>query len=301
MEFLHAFLNYLKHERNLADNTIEAYQTDLSAFLGFLVRHLNREPSVKSFAELSARDVRAFLAERRRDGLGDASISRLLSAIKSFFRWLERIHGIKNAEVTYLRGPKRPASLPRPLSEPAAKDLIEAANENDKAEPWVSARDAAVLSLLYGAGLRISEALGITGADLPLSEQLRVYGKGGKVRIIPLLPFIKDAVASYLSLCPYRMDAQIPIFRGVRGGALHPRIVQGLVEKLRYQLGLPDSATPHALRHSFATHLLNNGADLRAIQSLLGHASLSTTQVYTGVEASRLQAAHAKAHPRGRG
>lgn len=301
MELLQAFLSYLKHERNLAANTVEAYRSDLSAFLGFLSNHFNRQPSITSFSDLGARDVRAFLAERRRDGLGDASISRLLSAIKSFFRWLERVHGIKNAEVAYLKGPKRPASLPRPLSEPAAQDLIAAANENDEAEPWISARDVAVLSLMYGAGLRISETLGISGADLPIAHQIRITGKGGKVRTLPLLPFIAEAVQTYLNLCPYRMDAQLPIFRGVRGGALHPRLVQGLVQKLRYQLGLPDTATPHALRHSFATHLLNNGADLRAIQTLLGHASLSTTQVYTGVEASRLKAAHAKAHPRGRG
>ena len=298
MDTLAAFTAYLSDERRMAEKTVEAYRSDLAGFFGFLRVRLGEEPTPKALGALRARDIRAHLAQRRRDGLSDASIARLLSSIKALYRWLGRAHDIHNAEVAYLQGPKRPQRLPRPVSIEAAKDLIEEAETDPDAEPWINARDAAVLSLLYGAGLRISEALSLTGADLPAPERLRVRGKGGKVRIVPLIPAVREAIDAYAGLCPYALTKSGALFRGAKGGALNPRIIQGLVQKLRGVLGLPDTATPHALRHAFATHLLAAGADLRAIQTLLGHASLSTTQVYTGVDASRLREVHAAAHPR---
>ncbi len=298
METLAAFTAYLQNERRMAAKTVEAYQSDLAGFFGFLRMHLGEEPVPQRLERLRARDVRAFLAQRRRDGLSDASIARLLSSIKALYRWLGRAHDIENAEIAYLQGPKRPQRLPRPVSVEAAQDLIDEAASDPDAEAWINARDAAVLSLLYGAGLRISEALGLTGADVPAPERLRIAGKGGKVRIVPLIPAVREAIDAYADICPYTLGRSGPLFRGAKGGALNPRIIQGLVQKLRGILGLPDTATPHALRHAFATHLLANGADLRAIQTLLGHASLSTTQVYTGVDAERLRDVHAAAHPR---
>ncbi|MEM6898749.1 MAG: tyrosine recombinase XerC [Pseudomonadota bacterium] len=299
MDILPEFLAHIRDERRMAAKTVEAYGTDLAGFLGFVGEHTERGVTAGSLSKLGARDIRAYLAARRRDGLSDASIARLLSSIKALYRWLDRAHGLANAEVDYLRGPKRAARLPRPVSVDAAKDMIETAEDDPDKAPWVGARDAAVLSLLYGAGLRISEALGLTGADIPLRDRLRVNGKGGKVRILPIIPAVRDAIAEYQRLCPYDLKPKDALFRGVKGGPLNPRLIQGLVQNLRGQLGLPQTATPHALRHAFATHLLANGADLRAIQTLLGHASLSTTQIYTGVDATRLKEVHAAAHPRG--
>jgi len=282
----------------MAAKTVEAYGSDLAGFLGFITGHLGSVPTAKDLSKLKARDVRAFLAARRRDGLSDASIARLLSSIKALYRWLDRAHGLPNAEIAYLQGPSRPARLPRPVSAPAAKDMLETV-ETMADEPWVGARDAAVLALLYGAGLRISEALSLTGADIPAPNLLRITGKGGKVRLVPLIPAVRDAMDAYAEACPFTLTKSGPLFRGVKGGALNPRIVQRAVAVLRGALGLPETATPHALRHAFATHLLAGGADLRAIQTLLGHASLSTTQVYTGVDSVRLRQVHAAAHPRG--
>lgn len=298
MELLPAFLAYLADERRLARKTVDAYGSDLAAFFGFLRGHVGAEPTPKTLASLQARDIRAYLAARRRDGLSDSSIARLLSSIKALFNWLDRVHGLQNAELAYLQGPRRPARLPRPVSVEAAKDMIDEAGTDPDSEPWVNARDAAILSLLYGAGLRISEALALTGADAPAPGRLRVRGKGGKIRLVPLIPAVREAVNAYAKICPYALTDAGALFRGVKGGPLNPRLVQGLVQKLRGLLGLPDTATPHALRHAFATHLLAGGADLRSIQALLGHASLSTTQVYTGVDAARLRAVHAEAHPR---
>ena len=298
METLAAFTAYLTDERRMAEKTVEAYRSDLAGFFGFLNIHLGETPTPRRLGKLRARDVRSFLAQRRRDGLSDASIARLLSSIKALYRWLGRTYDIENAEIAYLQGPKRPQRLPRPVSIEAAKDLIEEAGTDPDSEAWINARDAAVLSLLYGAGLRISEALSLTGADNPTPERLRIAGKGGKVRIVPLIPAVREAVDAYAGLCPYKLGRNDALFRGAKGGALNPRLIQGLVQKLRAVLGLPDTATPHALRHAFATHLLAAGADLRAIQTLLGHTSLSTTQVYTGVDAERLRDVHAAAHPR---
>lgn len=298
MDILPAFLEHLSRERRMAAKTVESYGSDLSFFLAFLRVHMGGEPSLAMLADARARDIRAYLAERRREGLSDASVARILSSIKALYRWLDRAHGVGNAEVGYLQGPRRPQRLPRPVSIDAARDLISEAESEPDQEPWIGARDAAVLSLLYGAGLRISEALSLTGADLPAPERLRIKGKGGKVRLVPLIPAVRDAINSYAEVCPWALTRDNPLFRGAKGGALNPRLIQGVMQKMRAYLGLPDTATPHALRHAFATHLLANGADLRAIQTLLGHASLSTTQVYTGIDATRLREVHAAAHPR---
>lgn len=298
METLAAFLAHITHERRLSPKTALAYGADLSAFFNFLRTHTGEEPAPATLARLRARDIRAHIAARRRDGLSDASIARLLSAIKALFRWLGRAHGVENAEIAYLQGPRRPQRLPRPVSVEAARDMIEEAGCDVDQPAWINARNAAVLSLLYGAGLRISEALAMTGADLPAPERLRVTGKGGKVRIVPLIVPVRAAIDAYADICPYALTRGAALFRGAKGGPLNPRLTQGLVQQLRAVLNLPDTATPHALRHAFATHLLANGADLRAIQTLLGHASLSTTQVYTGVDSTRLREVHALAHPR---
>lgn len=297
MALLDGFLDYVKREQRLADNTVEAYRSDLVEFIGFLRGHLETEPGMRAFAELQARDIRAFLAHRRRDGLADASIARLLSAIKSFYRWLDRAHGVENPEIAFLTGPKRAQRLPRPVSETAAKDLLDQA-EIIQEEPWIAARDVAALSLMYGAGLRISETLDLSGEIKAAPERLRIKGKGGKVRLVPLIPAVRDAITAYAALCPYALNAKTPLFYGARGKRLQAPVLRKQVQILRGALGLTDTATPHALRHSFATHLLKNGADLRAIQTLLGHSSLSTTQVYTGVEAGHLRKVHANAHPR---
>lgn len=290
---------HLREERRFSDNSVAAYERDVAAFLGFLSVHLGGEPNAGNLAELEPRDLRAYLAHRRQgpDALADRSISRALAAIRSFYRYLERRHGVKNARLSLVRGPKLKRSLPRPVSEGAARHLIAEATTSAAGE-WQGARDAALLTLLYAAGLRISEALALTGGDLPLPEVLRVQGKGGKERVVPLLAQARDAVARYVGLCPYAMDEDAPLFRASRGGALSPRMAQALMERLRMALGLPSSATPHALRHAFATHLLANGADLRAIQDLLGHESLSTTQSYTSVEAQKILQAYRRAHPR---
>jgi integrase/recombinase XerC len=292
------FLCHLQNERRLAANTVEAYGSDLAIFLAFLRAHLGREPDAGALGSLRAGDIRAFLAARRREGLTDASIARTLSAIKTLYGWLSRSRGIENAEVRFLRGPKRARRLPRPVSVDAARDLLDEAGGLASAEPWIEARNAAVLCLLYGAGLRISEALSLTGAHLPAPEVLRITGKGGKVRHVPLIRPVREALSLYARLCPYALKRDSALFRGARGGPLSPRIIQRLIEDLRGLLGLPATATPHALRHAFATHLLANGADLRSIQTLLGHASLSTTQIYTAVDTERLRSVFAAAHPR---
>jgi integrase/recombinase XerC len=298
MEILSAFLDHIARERRLAANTVEAYGHDLRSFFDFLEDHLGEPVAIKAFRHLHASDIRAFLAKRRREGLSDTSVARVLSAIKTFYHWLDDHHGMENPEIAFLKGPKRQSRLPRPVSVAAARDMIETV-EASGVEPWVSARDAAVLTLLYGAGLRISEALDLNGDMVPAPERLRIVGKGGKVRLVPLIPAVRRAIDEYARLCPYRLTGETPLFYGVRGKRLQPAIVQRGVQVLRGALGLPETATPHALRHAFATHLLSAGADLRAIQTLLGHASLSTTQVYTGVDSERLRAVHAGAHPRG--
>jgi len=300
-EVLHIFLAHLAGERRLSDKTVEAYQRDLSSFLGFIAEHLEADLNLSHLVDLKAQDFRAYLAARRRGNapLSAASIQRQLSALRTFYRYIERRWDAANAALPLLKGPRAKRPLPKALSIEGAKTLITADSFDDK-DPWIEARNQAVLALCYGAGLRISEALGLTGTDMPLTDRLAMTGKGGKTRIVPILPVIRKAVTRYLELCPHTPPVGEPIFRGTRGGVLHARIIQGEVQKLRNALGLPESATPHALRHSFATHLLAGGGDLRTIQQLLGHASLSTTQRYTDVDAAALIKTHRAAHPRSR-
>lgn len=290
------WLEELSAIRRLSPKTVEAYGRDLDQFMAFLSGHIGGTVDLPDLKALRAADLRAFLAARRRDGVGSHSLARGLSGIKSFFAHLER-NGVMALEaLSVVRTPKRPATLPKALTVTEAKSAIETIEEME-ARAWVAARDAAVVSLCYGAGLRISEALALTRRDLD-GQSLRVTGKGGRVRLVPLITPVRDAIAQYLKLCPFATSADEPLFKGVRGGPLSPRLVQLRLERLRGALGLPASATPHALRHSFATHLLGKGGDLRAIQELLGHASLATTQVYTHVDTDRLLEAYRNAHPR---
>ncbi|MCC5974066.1 MAG: tyrosine recombinase XerC [Rubellimicrobium sp.] len=297
-----ALAGWLDHERALkgaADNTIAAYQSDVLGFLGFLARHCGGAGGVTQIADLALSDMRAWMAHERARGLGARSLARALSAVKGFVRWLAEREGFDPTVALSVRAPRLPARLPRPLAVDAAASLIDTVGLQSET-PWIAARDAAIVTLLYGCGLRISEALSLTGADAPLPEVLRIRGKGGRTRLVPVIPVARSAVAGYLALCPHAFDRHGPLFRGARGGALSPRLVQKAMERARLQLGLPASATPHALRHSFATHLLSAGGDLRAIQELLGHASLSTTQGYTAVDAARLMEVYDNAHPRSR-
>lgn len=292
-----AFLDHLEGQRKSA-RTIEAYGRDLDQLFEFLAGHLGGAVMLSDLQALGPADWRAFLADRRREGAGARTLQRKLSSIRSFFAYARKRWGLENVALSLVEAPKAARRMPRPVSETAARALIADAGEN--AEPWIAARDAAVLSLLYGCGLRISEALALTGRDTALPKTLRVAGKGGKTRIVPVLPAVSEAVARYAALCPFDLEAGAPLFRAKRGGALSPRQVQAAMQRLRSRLGLPDSATPHALRHSFATHLLAHGGDLRAIQDLLGHASLSTTQIYAEIDGAALQRVHAAAHPRAR-
>jgi integrase/recombinase XerC len=294
-----AWRAHLAVERQVAAKTQEAYGRDVRQFVTFLAAHLGAPPSLADLSRLAPRDVRAFLASRRSDGVESRSLARSLSALRQFCRFLDR-RGLARCDAIHLVAtPKIAHSLPRPLPVARARALLDAAADED-GEPWIAARDCAVLTLLYGSGLRISEALGILRKDAPSMDcgSLRVTGKGGKTRLAPVLPVAARAVEAYLRLCPFHLAPDGKLFRGAKGGPLSPRIVQLRIARLRGALGLPDTATPHALRHSFATHLLSAGADLRAIQELLGHASLSTTQIYTEVDQSRLMTIYASAHPR---
>jgi integrase/recombinase XerC len=300
-EAVEDWLAYLTIERQLAARTAEAYARDLSQFLAFLAVHFNRLPDMKQLLALKARDVRAFLAARRGEGIGSRSLARSLSALRMFYKFLERRGYGKNDAIRAVALPKLPHSVPKPLTAPKATALIDGAEitGEDIAE-WVMARDTAVLALLYGSGLRISEALSLKRRDAPVKgrDMLRVTGKGNKTRVVPVLPIVREAVEHYLALCPLKLGSDDPLFVGVRGKQLSPRLIQLKMARARAALGLPETATPHALRHSFATHLLGAGADLRAIQELLGHASLSTTQGYTEVDRAHLLKAYANAHPR---
>lgn len=295
-----AWLDHLGDERRLADNTLVAYERDVRQFLRFLTGHLGNPPALKDLAALRPADFRAFLASRRRSsGTGSRALARGLSGVRSFLTYLERHGHLDAAAIGAIRPPKIPASLPKPLSAPDAGDVVSGTFAMER-EPWIEARTAAVLSLLYGCGLRLSEALSLTGRTAPRAgvKTMRIKGKGGKERIVPVLPVVNEAVDTYLKLCPYPIVPDGPLFLGARGGPLNPRLVQIAMQKLRSALGLPDTATPHALRHSFATHLLAGGGDLRTIQELLGHASLSSTQIYTQIDSATLLAAYDRAHPR---
>lgn len=300
---MQAWLASLAGERRLSPKTTEAYARDLRQFLFFLVEHLGEAPGFAALTELKPLDIRAFLAARRRAGVESRTLMRQLAALRSFARHVEREgHGAISAFAA-VRSPKVAKGLPKPLSPANARALTDVdTRAGDPRDPWILARDAAVLALLYGSGLRIAEALGITRQDAPggAIDSVTVLGKGGKARSVPVIAPIRRAIDTYLALCPYPLAAKGPLFVGARGGPLSPRIIQLATAAMRGALGLPETATPHALRHSFATHLLSRGGELRSIQELLGHASLSTTQIYTQVDATRLMAAYDAAHPRAR-
>jgi integrase/recombinase XerC len=296
---LQAYLGWLGGQRRAAEATVTNYGRDVAGFLGFLTGHLGAEPDRAALAALTQADLRAWLSHLASAGLAAPSRARALSAVRGFFRFLARTGGPENPAAAALASPRRRPPIPRALGQDDARVVTEEISA--EAEPWVAARDAAVAALLYGAGLRIAEALSLTRAEAPLPGKdggLRVRGKGNKERVVPVLPAVREAVAAYLALCPHALGPGDPLFVGVRGGALNQRQVRAAMITLRRALGLPEHATPHALRHSFATHLLEGGADLRAIQDLLGHASLTTTQRYTAVDEARLLAVWSRAHPR---
>ena len=294
------WLAYLGSEKRMSPKTLDAYRRDVGQFLSFLTEHLGRAPGLKTLAKLTPADIRAFMAARRADGLSSRSLMRILAGCRSFARFLERSGKGKVGALSAVRTPKTAKSLPKPLPASAARALTDAdLRAGEARENWVLARDAAVLGLLYGAGLRISEALSLTPKDVAGSpDALTVTGKGNKTRMVPLLPQVMRLISDYIARCPYALPPDGPLFVGARGGPLSPRIVQLAMARLRGALGLPETATPHALRHSFATHLLARGGDLRSIQELLGHASLSTTQIYTAVDSERLLDVYAATHPR---
>ena len=298
------WLEFLSSERRLSPKTCEAYARDVGFFLSFLTEHLGHAPKLADLSKLAPADVRSFLAFRRQKGIEPRTLSRSLAAARSFSRFLEREGRGKSDALSAVRGPKISKTLPRPLDAASARALADPATRAyEEREPWVLARDAAVLSLLYGAGLRIAEALSLKRNEIPevgKGDAITVTGKGNKTRMVPLIAPILQAVADYVAICPFDLPADEALFRGERGGPLSPRIVQLAMERMRGGLGLPDSATPHALRHSFATHLLARGGDLRSIQELLGHASLATTQIYTEVDSTHLLEAYRAVHPRAR-
>jgi len=296
-DLMQGWLTDLGSLRDAADATVDAYGRDLSDFLDFQAQHAGDVIGPAALRALSASDMRAWMAAQRTRGVGSRSLARRLSAVKGFYRWWAEREGFDATAVLSMRAPRHGRRLPRPLSIEGARDMIDTVGQQD-ARDWVAARDVAILTLLYGCGLRRSEALGLDAALVPLGDTLRIRGKGGKEREVPVLPAARAAVARYARLCPHDLRPGTPVFRGIRGGPLNGRLVAKVMEAVRMQLGLPATATPHALRHSFATHLLDAGGDLRAIQDLLGHASLSTTQAYTAVDTARLLEVYGRAHPK---
>jgi len=292
-----SWIDHLRAVNGASRNTLTAYGNDVASFLAFLHQHYGESLGLPRLGELGQSDMRAWMAYERGRGLSSRSLARALSAVKNFMRWLSAKQGFDVTHVLAAKAPKYQRKLPRPLSVEAAQEVIGQVEAQAMA-PWIAARDSAVMTLLYGCGLRVSEALALKGCDAPLPEVLRIRGKGDKERLVPVLPAARKAVDAYLKLCPFPPSRYEPLFRGARGGSLNPRLVAKAMERARMGLGLPASATPHALRHSFATHLLAAGGDLRSIQELLGHASLSTTQVYTAVDSARLMEVYQAAHPR---
>ncbi|MDQ8756444.1 tyrosine recombinase XerC [Sphingosinicella sp. LHD-64] len=288
--------DHLSRERRRSEHTVRAYVATAHRLIAFLSEHLGGSVGIDALLRLRPTDLRAYLTRRRTTGLSNASAARELSAVRGFLAFVAAEQG-REASLPRLRGPKKPRSVPRPISPDEAVSLAEEAGE-DASLPWIAARDEAVLMLLYGSGLRVAEALGLAGAALPLGEALTVTGKRNKTRIVPLLPQVRALIERYLALCPWPLERDQPLFRGARGGPLRGEIVRRAVRKARRSLGLSERTTPHALRHSFATHLLGRGADLRALQELLGHASLSSTQIYTAVDAAHLMDVYRHAHPR---
>lgn len=297
---VNSWQTWLVSERRVSDHTVSAYQSDLFVFLSFLNDHLGGPPDLAQLSGLKASDFRAYLARRSGKGLAKTSTARALSVVRNFFRFLAKRGLAENAAVLSIRSPKTPKSVPKALTIVEAEDLLEAAGDFAN-EPWISARDIALFTMLYGCGLRISEALDLNQSQVPRGETMTVLGKGGKQRLVPVLPAVRKAVEDYIARCPYQPGLDGPLFIGARGKRLSPSMAQKNMRVLRGYLGLPETATPHALRHSFATHLLASGGDLRAIQELLGHASLSTTQRYTDVNVEQMMDVHRRAHPRARG
>ena len=294
---LSTWLTHIKALDGVAANTVTAYAHDVGRFLDFIARYRGTTEGLAAYVVIPQTDLRAWMASERGRGMSARSLARALSAVKNFTAWLADREGADATTLLSARGPKFRRKLPRPLEETAARQLLDTIGDNAR-QDWIGARDTAVVTLLYGCGLRISEALGLTGAAHPLPDIIRIKGKGGKERLVPVLPAAREAVARYAALCPFDLSPGEALFRGARGGPLNARLIALVMEKTRAQMGLPATATPHALRHSFATHLLAAGGDLRAIQELLGHASLSTTQAYTAVDAARLMDVYDRAHPR---
>ena len=280
-----------------AEKTVSAYRADVLSFLRFLQSYKDASQGVVALGKLTTSDMRAWMAHERGRGVSARSLARALSAVKNFVGWVAEREAFDPTAVLMVRTPRFQTKLPRPLEQDAARAMIGNVESQSNTD-WVARRDTAVVTLLYGCGLRISEALGLKGQDLPMGDTVRILGKGGKERLVPVIPAARCAVDAYVKACPYQIDINTPVFRGVRGGSLNPRLIQKAMESARAQLGLPATATPHAMRHSFATHLLNAGGDLRTIQELLGHASLSTTQNYTAVDTARLMEVYEGAHPR---
>jgi integrase/recombinase XerC len=290
--------DWLATERGVSPHTLAAYGRDLAHFLSFLSEHRGVVPDLAMLAALTPGDFRAWLARRAAQGIGRSSNARGLSTLRNFFRFLDRRGILKNAALIVVRSPKLPKPVPKALTEDEVDKVLDSVGDGDR-DVWIAKRDLAILTLLYGAGLRIAEALSLRRSAAPLAAgTLSVTGKGNKTRLVPILPAVAKAIHDYLEVCPHALTKDAPLFVGARGGPLHPRLVQSRIAKLRVALDLPQYATPHALRHSFATHLLASGGDLRAIQELLGHASLSTTQRYTKVDATRLLAVYDATHPR---
>ncbi len=300
LDALTSWLGYLANERRSSPRTLEAYGDAVRRYIVFLDGYRGEPLAASDLGGVRAAEFRAYLASRRKGAhpLAPRSISQVLSAVRSFHKYLDRRLSIPNAQISLVRGPRVPPGIPRPVTEDQARGLIAEPALDATREDWEMARDQALLTLLYGCGLRISEALAITRGDIPLGGSVRVTGKGGKTRIVPVLPVVNEAIAAYLADQPFALAPTDPLFRAKRGGPYSPRHAQAMVQLLRGRLGLPASATPHALRHSFATHLLGAGADLRSIQELLGHASLSTTQRYADVDAAALLSSYSAAHPR---
>ena len=292
------WLAALAHERRASPHTLRAYGDDVARFLGFQAGHTGGALNEKALPKLTPADIRAFITFRRNEGLGPGGVQRALAAVRSFYKFLAKEEILENAAARSIRTPRVRRGLPRPLSPEDAQRAITEAGEHDV--EWLGARDAALLTLLYGAGLRISEALGLKRGDVPLGETLTVIGKGRKERSIPVLPLVAAALGDYAGKIPFTGAPSSHLFLSRRGKPMSPREAQGLMQRLRGRLGLPEKATPHALRHSFATHILQGGGDLRSVQELLGHASLSTTQVYTAMDTRQLLETYAKAHPRGK-
>ncbi len=292
-----AWLTNLGAERRASRHTVDGYGREIGFFIRFLAGHLGGAVRRRDLADLKVADFRAYLAERRQAGLTSRSLARALSALRTFFRYAARTADLHNPAIAAVRAPKAAKSLPRPLDVADAQAVVNSAGDLED-EPWIAARNIALLTLLYGCGLRISEALGLNRGDIAAGDTLRVLGKRNRQRVVPVLPVVRQAIDAYLKMCPLALPAEGPLFIGARGGRLNPGVAQKLMRDLRGLLGLPPSATPHALRHSFATHLLAGGGDLRTIQELLGHANLSTTQHYTDVEMAQLLTVYESAHPR---